>query len=291
MQIKIEHENVGKRADIVLSNALPNFTRSSLHYVFDNNLVKINGKVAKAGQKLKQSDLLEAETEELSKGPEKIKLPIIYEDEDVVVINKPAGILTHAKGGLNLEPSVASFINSKLTGFSNDNNRAGIVHRLDRGTSGVIITAKNEQSLKWLQKQFSQRKTKKTYIAVVHGVPVNSEAIIDAPIGRNPRKPQTFIVSQSGKSAQTAYRTLKSFTKSDKQYSLVEFKPVTGRTHQIRVHAAFIGNPIVGDHVYSKDKNMPLMLHAKMLEITLPNRDRKIFESELPSSFMDFMND
>src|SRR5262249_28394801 len=145
----------------------------------------------------------------LFKKPPKISLPIIYEDNDVIVIDKPAGILTHAKGALNTEATVASFIESKLAEDLPKNNRAGIVHRLDRATSGVIITAKHDKALKWLQKQFSTRKTKKLYLAIAEGELEPAEAIIDAPIARNPRKPQTFYVSPIGKPAQTEYKLLK----------------------------------------------------------------------------------
>ena len=140
-----------------------------------------------------------------------------------------------------------------------------------------------------LQKQFAQRKTKKIYLAIVEGEPKPEQAVIDAPIARNPKKPQTFRVSPEGKSAQTQYSVLKSFVKKDKRYSLLELKPLTGRTHQLRVHLAYIGHPIVGDHVYGSD-GARLMLHATSLEITIPTSQRKVFEAAMPQDIKDFIS-
>jgi 23S rRNA pseudouridine1911/1915/1917 synthase len=222
--------------------------------------------------------------------PEPIKLPVIYEDDDVVVMNKPAGVLTHAKGCINTEATVATFMSGKITDESLTGNRAGIVHRLDRATSGVIICARNSQSQIWLQKQFSQRKTKKTYMAVVEGEPKPREAIIDVPIERNPKKPQTFRAGQGGKPAQTKYRVIETITKGSKSYSLLELIPVTGRTHQIRVHLKYIGHVIVGDWVYGHDGSN-MLLHAKSLEITLLNRKRRTFTVPIPPVFKEFLDD
>jgi 23S rRNA pseudouridine1911/1915/1917 synthase len=160
-------------------------------------------------------------------------------------------------------------------------NRAGIVHRLDRATSGVMICAKTETALKQLQKQFSERKTKKTYIAIIAGRLANPEAIIDMPIERNPKQPQTFRVGRQGKPAITQYKTLKV---SD-NYSLVELKPTTGRTHQLRVHLKHLGHPIVGDNLYGGMPADRLYLHALSLEITLPNRQRVTLKAPLPNAF------
>jgi 23S rRNA-/tRNA-specific pseudouridylate synthase len=143
--------------------------------------------------------------------------------------------------------------------------------------------------LSHLQKQFSTRNVKKSYLAVVAGTPDPEEAIIDAPIGRNPRKPQTFKVGSFGKTAQTRYRTLKKLTLDGKPASLVEFQPKTGRTHQIRVHAAYIGHPLLGDYVYGQEAPK-MYLHAKTLELTLPNSQRKVFEVEPPADFKELID-
>jgi 23S rRNA pseudouridine1911/1915/1917 synthase len=208
-----------------------------------------------------------------------LKVPVIYEDADCVVINKPAGILSHAKGVVSDEPTVASWLEPKLEGL--EGNRAGIVHRLDRHTSGVMICAKNPKSLAWLQKQFSGRKVKKIYRAVVIGLPEHEHAVIDMPIERNPNKPSTFRVGVNGKSAQSEYQIIK----SSKHFSLVEVRPQTGRTNQLRVHFKAINHPILGDSIYGGPPADRVFLHAMSLELTLPNKQRKIFEAKQPNDF------
>lgn len=283
-----QETDAGVRADVYVTGKYPSFTRSALEALFDQKLVQINGEPAKASYKVKDGDKVQVDETLLRLEPPAIDLPIIYEDDDVIVINKPPGILTHSKGALNLEGTVASFIEPKLT-FPRTvlGNRAGIVHRLDRATSGVIITAKNAEALSKLQKQFSKRKAKKAYIAVVEGVLDPGAAIIDAPVARNPAKPQTFKVTASGKPAITEYRTIKSFKKGNKAYSLIELKPQTGRTHQLRVHMSYIGHPIVGDPVYGHGGDS-LLLHAESLEITLPDSQRKIFTAPTPERIKEF---
>jgi 23S rRNA pseudouridine1911/1915/1917 synthase len=161
---------------------------------------------------------------------------------------------------------------------------------LDRGTSGVMITAKNSGSLGWLQKQFSQRRVKKVYRAIAEGLIDPKEAVIEAPIGRNPKKPQTFKVLANGRPATTTYRVLKEFKRDGKNYSEIELTPQTGRTHQLRIHLAYIGHPIVGDPVYGHGGG-PIMLHAETLELTLPSKERQKFTSPLPERFKDFANE
>lgn len=208
------------------------------------------------------------------------ELPILYEDDDVMVVNKPSGLLTHAKGGLSTEPTVAEIIRPK-TSFASDTDRPGIVHRLDRDTSGVLIIAKTADAATHLQRQFAQRTTKKTYLAVTDGVPKLTAAKIDLPIGRNPSAPSTFRVDPNGKPAQTTYRVL---TSTDNQ-ALIELKPTTGRTHQLRVHMAHLNTPILGDRVYGKPNASRLMLHAHKLEVTLPSGELKTFEAAVPENF------
>ncbi len=302
-KFKIKPPEAGQRADVFVASQLTEFSRSSLTGLFKDSHVSVNDQSAKPGYKLRAGDKLEIDTSPLKIKPEVIDLPVIYEDADVVVINKPAGLLTHSKGALNEEATVASWllqhlkktnhnINSSFTGLNPVNavnvSRLGIVHRLDRATSGVIITAKHAKALDWLQKQFSQRRTKKTYLAVVEGQLNPNEALIDAPIGRHPKKPQTFKVQASGKAAQTKYQLLKSFTKDGQPYSLVGLTPVTGRTHQIRVHLAYIGHPVVGDRVYGQSGE-DMLLHALSLEVVLPSQSRKIFKAPPPASFNKFI--
>lgn len=228
------------------------------------------------------------ETDEIALNlPEKeqadVDLPILYEDDDVIVVNKPSGLLTHAKGGLSDEPTVAEIIRPK-TSFATDTDRPGIVHRLDRDTSGLLIIAKNPESAAHLQRQFAERTAKKTYIAITDGKPKLNAAKIDLPIGRNPSAPSTFRIDPNGKPAQTTYHVL---TENDTQ-SLVELKPTTGRTHQLRVHLAHLNAPILGDRVYGKSSDCRMMLHAQKLDITLPSGERKVFEAEIPDEFKRF---
>ena len=231
------------------------------------------------------------ETDEIALNlPEKeqtdVDLPILYEDDDVIVVNKPSGLLTHAKGGLSDEPTVAEIIRPK-TSFATDTDRPGIVHRLDRDTSGLLIIAKNPESAAHLQRQFAERTAKKTYIAITDGKPKLNAAKIDLPIGRNPSAPSTFRIDPNGKPAQTTYHVL---AENDAQ-SLVELKPTTGRTHQLRVHLAHLNAPILGDRVYGKSSDCRMMLHAQKLEITLPSGERKVFEAAVSDEFKRFFSE
>lgn len=291
-----------ERLDMRLIAMYPDLTRSVSARLIEQGKVTVNGKVIeKAGHKLKPGDEINAEYNyELMTAIPSIKLPILYEDDDCVVIEKPAGILSHSKGEFNPEATVASWLAEYLVKKgkkptwileqdvekgSPNNPRAGIVHRLDRATSGVMICAKTPAALAHLQKQFSQRKTKKTYIAVVSGHLNPHHAIIDMPIGRNPKKPKTFMVTNNGKEAITEYKV----TQSSELYDLVELKPVTGRTHQLRVHLHKQGHPMVGDTFYDGEPAERLFLHALSLEITLPNKERKIFTTKLPKTFNDLI--
>ncbi len=213
------------------------------------------------------------------------ELPIIYIDDNVIVIDKPTGILSHAKGALNEEFTVAEFFRRYST-YNSDTNRPGIIHRLDRDTSGIMIGARNAETATMLQKQFADRKTKKTYYAIVDGVPKLDKANIDLPIGRNPSAPSTFRVDSKGKSAITRYEVVA----SDKKLSMVKLQPQTGRTHQLRVHMTYLNTPILGDKVYGKPSKR-LYLHAKSLEITIPVSSRRTFVSPVPSDLTGFFPD
>lgn len=273
------------RADVLLSYQYPEYSRSALAKLFDMGLVSYKGKRLKAGERLLSDTVLEADPSPLVPDNADIDLPILYEDDDVVVINKPAGVLTHSQGKFGTEASVATFLRHKIKGL--DGERAGVVHRLDRATSGVIIGAKNPQALKYLQKQFADRSTTKTYIAIVQGHLKQKEAIIDMPIERNPKAPATYRVGANGKPATTQYKVLA----ENKNSSLVELKPQTGRTHQLRVHLQHLGHPIVGDSLYGGARHGDrLYLHAQSLEVALPEHHaRQVFTAPLPSEFEEYM--
>jgi 23S rRNA pseudouridine1911/1915/1917 synthase len=269
-----------QRLDQKVIELIPELSRASATKLIEGGKVTVNGEpILKSGYKLREGEEVKVDfdVETLQDIPT-IKLPVLYEDDDCVVIIKPVGLLTHSKGEFYPEATVETWLRSrtKITGA-----RAGIVHRLDRATSGVMICAKTPEALKWLQKQFSQRKTKKTYYAVVTGTLKQPEAVIDMPIERNPKAPATFRVGINGKSANTTYKVI---TTNDK-YSLVELKPETGRTHQLRVHLNHLGHPIVGDYMYGGVKHDRLMLHAYSLELTLPDRRRMTFSAPVPKEF------
>jgi 23S rRNA pseudouridine1911/1915/1917 synthase len=270
-----------ERLDQYVIRLLPELTRSYASKLIEQGKVTVNGEPQyKAGYKLRESDkiVVDHDATDLPEIPE-IDLEILYEDNDCAVINKPVGLLAHSKGAYNPEPTVESWLKGRLKGISGD--RAGIVHRLDRATSGVMIVAKTPEALLWLQKQFSQRKVKKTYIAVVQGELKETEAVINMPIERNPKKPQTFRVGSNGKSAITVYKVLN----TGNNYSLVELKPETGRTHQLRVHLTQLGHPIVGDTFYAGKDADRLFLHAKELELTLFSKQRQTFTVPVPTEF------
>jgi len=278
------------RLDTKVVELYPEFSRSFVGKLCDEKKILVNGKPEKAGYQVKENDkvTLAIDVEALKTVP-KINMPILFEDDDVIVINKPAGILTHSKGTFNPEATVASFIADRVNfpTTNEPNTRAGIVHRLDRATSGVIICAKHAQALSWLQKQFSARKAKKTYIAIIDGMLEPKEAIIDMPIARNPKNPKTFYVSPNGKPAQTHYRIID----SDEKYCTILLQPTTGRTHQLRVHLAYLGHPIVGDTLYKGETNDRMLLHAQKLEIRLPSGDRKEFIAQIPEDFHTYNNE
>lgn len=215
------------------------------------------------------------------------ELPVIYEDDHVIVLNKPAGILTHAKGEVSEEFTVADYVRLRMT-EKDTTNRPGIVHRLDRDTSGIIICAKDSETKGKLQKQFQDRKAHKTYLAIVKGTPKKPSATLDLPIERNPKKPSTHRVGVNGKVAITRYEVVA----SDGKHSVVRLHPETGRTHQLRVHMAYIGTPIVGDRLYGSEKSPinRLCLHAEALEITIPPSRRETFTAKPPADFEKLMD-
>ena len=258
-----------RRIDTMMTEIYKSYNRSTLQKFIENGFVTVDGVlVKKPNQKFEDGVKIELKIPEELKNAD-VKPEIIYEDENVVVVNKPAGLLSEAKGEYCPERTLADF--------------GLICHRLDRDTSGVMILAKNEATQKMLKKQFQDRKVHKTYYAVVPGELKLNEARIDLPMIRDLKRPTTFRVDANGKAAETFYKVVK----SDGKHSLVELKPTSGRTHQLRVHMKYLGHPIVGDKVYGGEKAERLFLHAKELEITLPGGKRVTFTAELPREFMD----
>lgn len=269
-----------QRLDVFLAHSYPELSRSFLQKLCANDQVIVNTEPQKSGYKLTHGDIVEVLYDMASiEKIEDIDLPVLYQDNDVIVINKPSGVISHARGRFWNEPSVASFVR-QITGQYGE--RAGIVHRLDRATSGVMICAKTSDAMKYLQKQFADRTVTKTYQAVVSGNVLPEEAVIDVPIERNPKAPATFRAGANGKSAQTHYKVIA----VDKNTTLLQLTPKTGRTHQLRVHAAHIGHPIVGDALYGGEHYDRLLLHASSLTLKLPRNDEfHTFTAPIPEEF------
>lgn len=268
-----------QRLDTFLAEQFPAISRSFLQKLCSNDQVEVNGSPQKSGYRISPQDKINvlydmASIDEI----DDIELPIVYQDDDIIVINKPAGVISHARGRYWNEPSVASFVR-QITGQQGE--RAGIVHRLDRATSGIMVCAKTTAAMKHLQLQFADRSVTKMYAAIVEGVLEPTAAIIDMAIERNPKAPSTFRVGPNGKTAQTEYHV----RKADNGLSLLSLKPKTGRTHQLRVHLKHQGHPIVGDELYGGHKADRLYLHAESIELQLPSGSMKCFSASLPPEF------
>jgi 23S rRNA pseudouridine1911/1915/1917 synthase len=273
------------RLDAYVAQYWPEHSRSLWQKYIELGYVFVNGeKVTQVKYRLGEDDSVSVHIPAATDFSSRT-LPIIYENDDVIVINKPAGVLTHSKGALNDEFTVAEFVRP-LTSYKTDTNRPGIIHRLDRGTSGVIICVKNDETAAFLQRHFSNRTVKKTYFAVVKGLPKDPKAVIDLPIGRSPSAPSTFRVDSKGKPAETSYEVVE----TSEKLSLLRLQPRTGRTHQLRVHLAYLGLPILGDPVYGGGQAERMYLHAASLELTLPGGDRRTFEATVPEAFYEVLH-
>ena len=255
------------RLDHLMVEQFTDYNRSTLQNFIKGGYVQVDGKVVvKPNAKFEKIVQIELELPVQSQ-ISKYQPQVIYEDEHVLVLDKPVGMLSMKKGEYTPEETLEDY--------------GTLVHRLDRGTSGVVILAKDEDTRAYLQKQFQKRTAHKTYYAVVVGHPKEPQAKIDLPIARNLKRPTTFKVDPAGKSAQTEYAVIA----ANDNYSLLGVHPTTGRTHQIRVHLSYIGTPILGDEVYGQTPADRLYLHASMLEITIPGGERRQFIAELPTEF------
>jgi 23S rRNA pseudouridine1911/1915/1917 synthase len=274
-----------KRLDILLAERYPETSRSTWQKYIKAGNVTVNGAPSKnARQEVSDADNIAISIPDATDFSDH-ELPILYLDDNVIVVNKPAGILTHSKGELEDEFTVADFF-KRYTSAGLDTNRPGIVHRLDRDTSGIIIGARTPEAAQLLKSQFSDRKAKKWYVAIVEGHPKLSKAVIDLPIARNPSAPSTFRVDSKGKHAITEYEVIGSWEK----YSLIKLHPLTGRTHQLRVHMQYLNTPILGDRVYGA-AGKRLYLHAYRLEITVPPNTRQTFTAPIPDDFTALCGD
>jgi len=290
-RLQVTASNAGERLDKYIAEQC-RISRSYAQKLIDEGQVSVNSRAAKASQKLNTGDKIAISippSSPTSLTAEDIPLNVVYEDKDLIVVDKPAGLLVHPAAGQHS----GTLVNAILArcpdlGEINGSIRPGIVHRLDKDTSGLMMVAKNDVAQKSLSRQIKQRSIKKGYIALVLGHLTPARGAIDAPIGRHPKDRKKMAVVSGGREARTGYRVLKYLD----GYTLVEAMPETGRTHQIRVHFAAIGHPIFGDHVYGK--RSPLLgrqfLHAHRLGFRLPSSGESVeFKSELPPDLEEML--
>lgn len=280
-----------ERLDKFLVGLLQEFSRSRIQGLIADGFVDVNGQAAKkAGQTLESGSNVTVRippavpTDLVA---EDIPLEILFENADLIVVNKPAGMVVHPGAGHASGTLVNAVLgyDPELEGIGGE-ERPGVVHRLDKETSGLILLAKNERAHRWLQDQFRLRRVEKTYLALVDGKPPTPSGRVEAHIGRDPshRKRMAVVPESRGREAVSEYKTLESF----KDHALLEFRPLTGRTHQIRLHCAFLGCPIVGDEIYGRRHSSIELgrhfLHAHRLKIILPGeKEPKHFEAPLPA--------
>lgn len=292
----VTKENSNQRLDTYASSLDAVLSRSMCQKLIKENLIKVNGKNVKESYKVKEGDKIEItfeEPKETKAKPENIPLDVIYEDNDILVINKPKGMVVHPGNGNpdgTLVNAVLAYAKGSLSGIGGE-IRPGIVHRLDKDTSGLIIVAKNDKAHINMSNEIKNHEVTKIYTALVKGNIFENEATIDMPIARSKQDRKKMSVDKDGKSAITHIKVIKRYGK----YTLLRVKIDTGRTHQIRVHLSQIGHPVVGDEVYSNGKNefgvKGQMLHSTILEFKHPVTGKLLhLEAPLPQYFQDVIN-
>jgi len=283
-------QHAGLRLDKFVAVELPQFSRSRLQSLVRAGFVTLNGKTARPRDAVRKGDRVRVEEpplQAIQAQPEEIALEVLHEDDNLLVINKPAGLVVHPGAGNQTHTLVNALLAhcTNLSGIGGE-ERPGIVHRLDKETSGCLVVAKNDFTHRALSEQFARREVDKVYLALVRGTLRRSSGVIDAPIGRHPVHRQKMSVAESrGRPARTEYRVLN----SGNGLSLIECKIHSGRTHQIRVHFHHLGHPVLGDKVYggaARDLYPRQMLHAARLEFTHPReRRRRSFAAPPPDDF------
>ena len=282
--LSVEAEDAGQRLDRFLADANPHLSRSEIQQHIRAGEVVVNeAPIQRPAHRLKAGDAIQWQipSQPLLQ-PAPMDLAIIYEDDHLVVVDKAMDVVVHPGAGTETTTLVEGLLHDRELARSDDPARPGVVHRLDRETSGVIVFAKSERALTELQRQFASRSVDKRYLAVVKGEFAEQVGMIDAPIGRNPALPQRMCVISGGRASQTDFKVL---AKADKN-SLVLAMPKTGRTHQIRVHFQYIKHPILGDDKYGGVSAPRLFLHAWCLRIDHPVHGRRMeFVAEAPAAF------
>ena len=291
----VNENDKGKRLDIYIAENFNELSRTMIKKLIESNNILVNDKSEKVSYKVQANDNISIdvpEAKETKLKAQEIPLDIIYEDSDIIVVNKPKGMVVHPANGNpdgTLVNAILSICKNSLSGIGGE-LRPGIVHRLDKDTSGLIIVAKNDKAHINMSEQIKERNVKKTYIALVRGNVPEEEATINMPIGRSTKDRKKMAVTKNGKQAITHFKVLKRYSK----YTLLEIKIETGRTHQIRVHMAEIGYPVVGDAVYSNGKNEfgieGQMLHAHKLEVMHPITNKHMeLTAPLPQYFEEIL--
>ncbi|MFP4321008.1 MAG: RluA family pseudouridine synthase [Anaerolineales bacterium] len=292
---RIADDESGERLDKFLAARLPDLSRGQLQDLIKSGGVLVNSKSGKPALRLAPGDSVQVslpkDAPETPLQPEDIALDVLHEDDALVVIHKPAGLVVHPAPG-NESGTLVNALLARYPDLGADGapERAGIVHRLDKDTSGVILVARTAAAQAHLMAQFQERTVHKTYWALCERQPRTESGRIDAPIGRDPRQRKRMAVVHSGKPAVTEYHTLDVF----EDHTLLAAHPETGRTHQVRVHLAFIGCPVVGDRVYGPRKQRiklsRLFLHAQAITIRHPARDEALtFEAPLPPKLQNVL--
>ncbi|MBS5114435.1 MAG: RluA family pseudouridine synthase [Erysipelotrichaceae bacterium] len=294
IEIVVTDDFINTRLDKYLASVLVDLSRTRLQQFINEGYVLVNGKQEKSSYKLQKEDLIEIELpedKEMEIEPEDIPLDIVYEDSDVIVVNKPTGMIVHPSVGINSGTLVNALLYhcKDLSGI-NGVIRPGIVHRIDKETSGLLMVAKNDNAHRDLSKQLREHSVERKYLAIVHGVINHDYGKINAPIGRDPKDRQKMTVTDvNAKEACTNFRVIDRF----KDATLVECRLETGRTHQIRVHMQFIGHPVYGDPKYGRRKDdfsFGQYLHAKTLGFVHPVTGEMLsFDSTLPKEFEELL--
>ena len=293
IQVRVINEKI--RLDAYISKEIEDLSRSMIQKLLEEDKINVNGKIEKPSYKVQEGDIIEVtieEPKEVKIEAQDIPLDIIYEDNDILVVNKQKGLVVHPANGNpdgTLVNAIMAHCKDSLSGIGGE-LRPGLVHRLDKDTSGLLIIAKNDKAHIQVSEQIKNREVKKTYIALVRGTIAEDEATINMPIGRSTKDRKKMAVTKNGKDAVTHFRVLNRYTTNKGSYTLLEIKIDTGRTHQIRVHMAEIGHPVIGDSVYSNGKNEfgveGQCLHAKRLEFVHPITGKEMkLEAPLPEYF------
>ncbi|KZE38220.1 pseudouridine synthase [Bhargavaea cecembensis] len=291
--LEITSEHSGSRIDKALSAFDPEWTRSKVQSWVKDGLILVNGKTVKPNYQLKEGDRVEVsepEPEPLEIVPEDLGLDIVYEDADVLVVNKPRGMVVHPAAG-HATGTLVNGLMHHCTDLSGINGvmRPGIVHRIDKDTTGLLAVAKNDLAHASLAEQLSKKTVTRKYTALVHGNIEHDEGTVDAPIGRDPKDRQRMTVIDGGRDAVTHFTVTDRFG----DFTLVECRLETGRTHQIRVHMRYIGHPLAGDPKYGPKKTLPFggqVLHAGVLGFTHPSTGEYMeFEAPLPADFSELL--